>query len=76
MSYSGGNVAYWLSHPLQPDDVRVLRRIRGGHQSFFANRLSVAYLISMECVAANLDARTLSVTDKGADAIDFYEERA
>ncbi|HYX21692.1 MAG TPA: hypothetical protein VFA98_12680 [Thermoanaerobaculia bacterium] len=72
---SANNIVYWLRDPLDPGEVAVLRRIKSGRQSFFSNRLSVAYLVARGCVSADLDKCKLVVTDKGDDALAHYEER-
>lgn len=69
------NTVYWMRDPLERGEVLVLRRIKRGTQPFTANRLSVAYLVARGCVSADLEARTLSVTDKGDDALAHYEDR-
>jgi hypothetical protein len=75
MSTPGANILHWICNPLDAEDVTVLRRVKAGTQSFYANRLSVAYLVARECVFADLEACKLSVTEKGEDALDHYRSR-
>lgn len=70
---SANNVAYWLCHPLDPNYIRVLERVRDGVQPFHNNRFEVAYLISLECVEADCENKTLAITEKGEEAIEFYD---
>jgi hypothetical protein len=72
MTYNGTNMGYWLMNRLGEDYLKVLRRIEKGHQEFFEDRFSVAYLISQECVAADMEKETLSITEKGRDALEFF----
>jgi hypothetical protein len=67
---------YWLSqHPADwfgDDTIAVLRNIEGGYQDFCRDRLEVAFLIAKGCVKADCDKHTLTITDKGRDALAFY----
>jgi hypothetical protein len=69
------NTVYWMRDPLEHGEVLILRRIKSGTQPFMMNRLSVAYLVARGCVLADLEARKLSVTDKGDDALDHFASR-
>ena len=73
MNISGNNLAYWLSHKLEPEEVRVLRRVKEDRQGFFEERFEVAHLIALECVEADLDAGTLRITEKGLEGLEFFK---
>jgi len=66
---------YWLMNPLDPEDVRILRRIQAGTQPFRSDRFQVAYLIARRCVKADFTKWLLTLTPKGEDACRFYEEK-
>ena len=68
------NLAYWMRVGLDDGDVRVLRRVRDGEQAFARNRMEVAYLISLDCVEADLYAGKLTITDKGRDALALEDD--
>ena len=72
-AYNGGNFAHWFYNPVDKDTVRVLKRIAAGTQSFYANPFEVAYLISQECVVPNKRHKTLKLTNKGKDALDYFK---
>lgn len=70
------NALYWGFHePLTVREYFVLRRIEGEVQAFDAQRFDVAHLIARKCVIADLEKRTLSLTEKGRDALDFYSSK-
>jgi hypothetical protein len=58
---------------LEEDTLRVLRRVRDGTQAFFRDRLEVAYLIARECVEADMEEHSLTITKKGLDALEFFD---
>lgn len=66
------NTLHWVMDPLDWETVNVLDRISHGIQSFHANPFEVAYLISRECVVADLDRRTLRITEKGKDGLAHF----
>lgn len=61
--------------PLYPQAVRVLRHIGSGSQRFGDDMFDVAYLVSRECVTADMDQRKLNLTDKGKALLEFYKEK-
>ena len=67
------NVAYWITNPVSPKALKVLRRIDVGHKQFNADKFEVALLIAEGMVKADLNKCTLSVTEKGHDALNFYK---
>ena len=67
------NAVYWMRDGLEEEFLRVLRRVRDGTQAFSRDRLEVAYLIARECVEADLEARSLKITEKGLDALEFFD---
>lgn len=67
------NLAYWLCHPLDPKDVEILKRIQDKTQSYFRDRFEVAYLIARECVEADNEKQTLTITEKGEDALEYFD---
>jgi hypothetical protein len=52
----------------------VLKRIKDGTQWFFNDRFEVAFLIALDCVKADLSNKTLAITEKGEDALQFFKE--
>lgn len=71
-TYDGVNMGYWLSNRLDRETVEVLSRIERECQDFYDNRFAIAYLISLDCVIADLDNERLTITDKGRDALEFF----
>ncbi len=76
MAYSGGaqNAIYWMMQDLEPEYLQVLARVRDGIQPFAQNQFAIAYLISLECVRADLKKQQLSITEKGKDALEYFGE--
>ncbi len=72
MTYKGHNIGHWVADPLEDDMLEVLRRVKAGSQQFTRDRFQVAYLISRECIEADLDNQTLKINTKGLDALDFF----
>lgn len=68
------NFGYWIAYPLPDESVPVLRRVKNGEQRFYRDRFEVAYLISRDCVEADLEKKRLAITPKGEDALRFFEE--
>jgi hypothetical protein len=68
------NIAYWLSHGLDPDEVQVLWQVKMGVQPFRRNTLEIAYLIALGCVTTDLDREELTITEKGLDALSFFRD--
>jgi hypothetical protein len=66
------NAAYWIQHDFDDALVALLRRIAEDVQLFDSDRLNTAYLIALGCVVADCEAKTLTITDKGRDALEFY----
>jgi hypothetical protein len=67
------NPIYWMSLPEGSLNRWVLRNIADGVQRFDADQLDTAYLIAIDCVEADLEARTLTLTDKGREALEWCE---
>ena len=72
MSATLSNLAYWLAHPLDPDEVQVLWQIKMGVQPFFRNKLETAYLIALSCVTPDYEEQKLNITEKGLDALAVF----
>jgi len=66
------NAVYWSRDPLDSGDIAVLRRIKAGKQRATLDRFSVAYLVARGCVSADYDPLTLTVTEKGDDALEYF----
>lgn len=67
------NAVYWMRNGLEEETLRVLRRVRDGEQNFFSQRFEVAYLISEDCITVDMAEHTLEITEKGTDALEFYD---
>ena len=65
------NLGYWICYPLPEESVPILRRVKDGEQRFLKDRFEVAYLISRECVTADLKNKALAITPKGEDALEY-----
>ena len=68
-----GNALHWVMDPLGDKVAGVLRAMEAGCHPWMADRFSEAYLISRECIEADLDERTYTLTDKGHDALEFVK---
>lgn len=71
------NAFYWGFHErLEPGEVLMLRRIQNGTCPLYPplpeQRFAIAHLIAIDCVVADYEEETLTVTEKGEDAIAFY----
>jgi hypothetical protein len=71
-----GNIAYWMSNPIEPDALRTLDRINRGIEEFDHpfRRLDVAFLIARKCVIADYEGRKLIITDKGKEALSVFAD--
>ena len=74
MNISGNNMNYWLINPLKPEEVRVLRRVKENRQGFFEERFEIGHLIALECVEADCEACTLTITGKGLEGLEFFKD--
>jgi RIO-like serine/threonine protein kinase len=74
MSYSGGNMVHWLRNPLDPDEVKVLARMKAGTHPWASKRFVEAALISRECVEPDYETKSYTLTAKGLDALDYHAE--
>ena len=70
------NAAYWIGDPLDDESLLVLMKISRGQQKPYNDVFDIAYLISRDCVEADLDKGTLTVTNKGRDALEFFKKDA
>ena len=70
------NALHWAVDPLDLDALQVLRAVDSEDHRWASDRFNEAYLIARGCIEADFDTRTLAVTEKGTDALDFYCEEA
>ena len=78
MSIEAENLAYWLSHPLEDEDILVLRSVKSGNQARVRRpeyQFTVAYLIAEECIDWNEEDDILTITGKGEDALEHFKEQ-
>lgn len=68
------NNEYWLRNPIDSKFIKVLRRIKDKQQDFWSDQSEIAYLASRECVKADLDLCTLSITEKGEGALELFSD--
>lgn len=68
------NPIYWIMNPLDSEEISVLKSVKNGHQAFFGNRFTVAYLISLKCVEPDYKNHNLNITEKGEDALLFFKD--
>ena len=61
---------HWLINPLKPIEIIVLRCIRDEYKRS-DKPFETARLIAEEC--ADFDGEKVTITDKGRDALNFYE---
>lgn len=64
------DTAYWIMYPLSDEDVETLRRAKNGFFDHVHNRFSIAFLIAKECL--HCDGKSVFITDKGEEAVDFF----
>lgn len=74
MALTANNLAHWMAHPLEGREILVLERIKEGSQPFDRDQFEVAYLIARECVEADMDERTLTITSKGEEGLEVFRE--
>jgi hypothetical protein len=72
MSVSTNNLAYWLAHPLTGREIRLLRAIDTGRHRWRSDTFYEAYLIALDCIAPDYETKSLRVTEKGREAIEFF----
>lgn len=66
---------YWFTRPLEDNSVRVLRAIADDHPHRRLAPFEVAYLIARGCLAHNAKRDTVTLTEKGRDALAYYAPR-
>lgn len=76
MTQNANNVLYWIQNKIDQDHLDILIRIKEGVQPWAmpSDRFGIAHMITLECVKPNFEERTLTLTPKGLDAIDFFTD--
>lgn len=60
---------------LYPGAIRILRKISEGRQRWHDDPFDVIYLTGEGCIEVDREKEKLSVTEKGQDALAYYEKK-